>query len=159
MHCPALLDDAISVGGFVSRCTTEPVETSDSGQYWTRHGDLHGPFCGQHDCSEADSCEANRYEQPWQGNVSFHNGAPDVLAPVHHPARIDGEPALQSGTSFGTGVVTGVLAAILGDLSLIETRPSPRELRHAVHIGSSPLDRGPLGKLDADRIWDELGNT
>lgn len=47
VHCPALVDEVIGVGGFVSRCRTELIETGQSGQYWTRNEELRGPFCGQ----------------------------------------------------------------------------------------------------------------
>lgn len=155
-HCPALLDNVIGVGGFVSHCTTDLVETEDSGQYWIRSENLHGPFCGQRGCNQSATCEANRYEQPWQGNVSFHNAVPDVLAPVHHPAGSKDDPILQSGTSFGTGIVTGILASLLSDLSTIRNSPTPIELRRAVSNGSTSIDRGPLEKFDAAGTWDEL---
>lgn len=156
-HCPALLEDVVGIGGFVSRCTAKLVKTDESGQYWVYQPDgLHGPFCGQHGCSQTSRCTANRYEQPWQGNVLFHNAAPEVLAPIHHPAGTKEDPILQSGTSFGTGVVTGILAALLGDLSTTDVQPTPAELHRAVRNGSASIDRGQIGKFDAEGTWDEL---
>lgn len=148
VHCPALLDGAVGVGGFVARCRHDLLETRESGQYWVRNDDLRGPFCGQRDCSPTDRCSEYRYEYPWRGNVSFHNAAPDVLAPVHHPAGSDTEPVLQSGTSFGTPVVSGSLAAIIGDL---DDDPDPRDLVRAVRLGANAIDEGDLGKFDGER--------
>lgn len=150
VHCPALRDDVIGVGGFVSHCRHNFVDSEDSGQYWTRHnGAVDGPFCGQQGCTPSEQCEAHRYEKPWQGNVSFHNAVPDVLAPVHHPAGTETEPILQSGTSFGTPVVTGILAAILSDRSEAEDDSSPAELHRAVSMGATEIDEGGLPKFDA----------
>lgn len=155
-HCPAILDTVVGVGGFVSHCTSALVETNDCGQYWVRSEDPHGPYCGQRGCSQSASCAANRFEQPWQGNVSFHNAVPAVLAPVHHPAGSADDPVLQSGTSFGAGIVTGILAALLGDLSTTGRTPVPTEVHRAVRNGSTPIDRGPLEKFSAEGTWDEL---
>lgn len=83
---------------------------------------------------------------------------PDVLAPVHHPVGSTEAPTLQGGTSFGTGIVTGALAAILGDLSNVGADPTPSKVQRAVRVGATDLDRGSLGKFDAGRTWDELVN-
>lgn len=157
VHCPAVLDDAISVGGFVSHCRNDLFESDDSGQYWVSDDDrIVGPFCGQHGCRSNDKCDSYRYEKPWQGNVSFHNAVPDVLAPVHHPAGTKTDPTLQSGTSFGTPIVSGSLAAMLSDLAEIDIDPSPAELRRAVAMGASDIDEGPLLKFDSGEVWDEI---
>lgn len=145
VHCPALLDDSIGVGGFVARCRHDLVETDASGQYWVRNENLQGPFCGQRDCSPFERCNDYRYEYPWRGNVSFHNAVPDVLAPVHHPVGTDVKPVLQSGTSFGTPVVSGALAAIIGDL---DGKPDPRDLARAVTLGAAGIEEGEVPKFD-----------
>jgi len=157
VHCPAVLDDAISIGGFVSHCRKDPIESEDSGQYWVLDAEtLIGPYCGQRGCGRDDECEDYRYEKPWQGNVSFHNAVPDVLAPVHHPAGTEAEPTLQSGTSFGTPVVTGSLAAIISDLAELDDDPSPAEFRRAMSIGATEIDEGVLQKFDAGGTWENL---
>lgn len=156
VHCPALVDETLGIGGFVSRCTTDTIETEDSGQYWIRNEGLIGPFCGQRGCSPSHSCEDHRYEYPWRGNVSFHNAAPDILAPVHHLAGIEDEPILQTGTSFGAPVISGLLATILGDLVEVGIEPSPDELHHAVTEGATSIDEGDLPKFHAGNTWDLL---
>lgn len=156
VHCPALVDESIGVGGFVAHCRYDRVETEEGGQYWIRNDDERGPFCGQQGCEPGASCGEFRFEQPWQGNVSFHNAVPEVLAPVHHPAKDESGPVLQSGTSFGTPVVTGILAAILSDLAELDIEPTPAELQRAVKLGGSNIDQGDLPKLNAGATWDQL---
>lgn len=153
VHCPALLDGTIGVGGFVSRCRHDLLETGESGQYWVRNDELRGPFCGQRDCSPTGRCHERRYEYPWRGNVSFHNAVPDVLAPVHHPAGTLTEPVLQSGTSYGTPVVSGSLAAIISDL---DDDPDPENLARAILLGATDIDEGELSKFDGEGTWAEL---
>ena len=157
VHCPALLEEAIGVGGFVSHCRHGLLESEDSGQYWTYADDrLIGPFCGQRGCTPSEECEEHRYEKPWQGNVSFHNAVPDVLAPVHHPAGTESEPVLQSGTSFGTPIVAGALAAMVSNLADSDVKPSPREVHQAMSMGAADIDEGTLAKFDAGGTWQEL---
>jgi hypothetical protein len=139
VHCPALIDEAIGVGGFVARCRHDVLDDEESGKYWIRTDGLEGPFCGQRGCTPDESCEEHRYEYPWRGNVSFHNAVPDVLAPVHHPAGTVEEPKLQNGTSFGTPVITGLLASACSDCGHI---PNPAELSHVVRVGSTTLTKG-----------------
>ncbi|WP_425607744.1 S8/S53 family peptidase [Natrinema salsiterrestre] len=155
-HFPALIDESIGVGGFVSRCTAPLLDHRDSGQYWIRSSELDGPYCGQRGCESSRSCSEHRFEQPWRGNVSFHNAAPDVLAPVHTPVRTDTGPLLQKGTSFGTPVVVGLLACILGDLLELGARPSPSAIRNAVRTGATEIDEGPIPKFDAQETWSLL---
>lgn len=156
VFCPALLDDAISVGGFVSQCGEGLIDTVDSGQYWVRDENIVGPFCGQRGCSPSKSCEDYRYECQWMGNVSFHNTTPDVLAPVHHPIETEGGALLQSGTSFGTPVITGLLAVILSDLLELGVDPSPAAIHTAVTDGAVELDDGDGQKFNASNTWDIL---
>lgn len=155
-HCPAVIDESIGVGGFVSRCTKELLEDTDSGQYWVKSPELEGPFCGQRGCSESDSCSENRFEQPWRGNVSFHNADPDILGPVHFPATTDRGPLLQKGTSFATPTVSGVLACILSDLLELGQNPCPSSIKTAIRTGATELDEGAIPKLDAQNTWATL---
>lgn len=156
VHCPALTDEAIGVGGFVSRCRTDLIETEQSGQYWVRNDEVRGPFCGQRGCSPDQACEDNRYEYPWRGNVSFHNAEPDVLAPVHHPSGSIEEPVLKAGTSFGVPVVSGLLAVILGDLIELGIDPAPENVHRAVVEGGVDIDEGGVQKFHADNTWEFL---
>lgn len=156
VNCPARVDDTIGVGGFVSHCRSDLIESDTSGQYWVRNGDLQGPFCGQQGCSPDRSCTEHRYEKPWSGNVAFRNAIPDVLAPVHHPVVSQGTPLLQSGTSFAAPIVCGILAAIAGDLLELGLSPTPAEFQTAVTQGATELDEGELGKFQAGGTWDFL---
>lgn len=156
VNCPARVTNTICVGGLVSRCTASLVEGEESGQYWVRNDGIHGPFCGQRDCSQARSCSDHRYEKPWMGNVSFHNATPAVVAPVHHPSKSSEAPVLQSGTSFATPIVCGLLAAIAGDLLEKGINPSPSEFHTAVVNGAAEIDEGDIGKFQAGATWDHL---
>nr|WP_256534000.1 S8 family serine peptidase [Halovivax cerinus] len=156
VYCPAVNDSAIGVGGLVSRCRSNVVDTPESGQYWIRNPTVEGPFCGQRGCDVSASCQENRLEQPWRGNVSFHNGEPDTLAPVHYPAGDAREPLLQKGTSFATPIVSGVLASIFGDLLEVGRDPDPQTVRRAVRHSAREIDEGRIGKFDAERTWTHL---
>lgn len=74
---------------------------------------------------------------------------PDVLAPVHHPTMIDDEALLQSGTSFGTPIITGLLAVIMGDLIDPGVDPTPAAIQTAVQDGTVEIDEGDLQKFNA----------
>ena len=151
------MNEVIGIGGFVSRCRNDLVDTDEPGQYWVRTpNDLVGPFCGQRGCGRGDTCRTYRYEKPWQGNVSFHNAVPDVLAPVHHAGGSETAPILQSGTSFGVPVVAGVLATLRSDLAEHGSEPSPAELRHAIALGATDIDEGAVPKFDARQTRNRL---
>ncbi|WP_018258733.1 S8/S53 family peptidase [Halomicrobium katesii] len=155
VHCPSRLDAAIGVGGFVARCRHDVLDTSDAGQYWIRDNDVDGPYCGQRGCGSGERCDEHRYEYPWRGNVSFHNAVPDVLAPVHHPVDGADSPILQSGTSFGTPVVSGVVAAISSDCP---DDIGPNELATAVRLSGSDIDEGEIPKFSGERTRAMLGS-
>jgi hypothetical protein len=150
VNCPALLDDVIGVGGYMPRCSADLARTADSGQWWLENGSLIGPFCGQEGCCPGNSCEDHRKEVLWDGNVSFHNAAPDVLAPV---LDISGSSLsnihFQAGTSFAAPMVTGFLAGILGDLLIQGIEPSVEEIRNAVRFTSEGIDVGDYHKFSA----------
>lgn len=156
VNCPARVDNAIGVGGFVSHCTSDLIESNASGQYWVRNGGVQGPFCGQQGCSPERSCTEHRYEKPWSSNVAFRNAIPDVLAPVHHPVDSQGTPLLQSGTSFAAPIVCGFLTTIAGDLIERGLSPTPMEFQTAVTQGAADLNESDLGKFQAGETWDLL---
>lgn len=138
VYCPALLDEAIGVGGFVARCRHELVDDEQSGQYWIcENSTVDGPYCGQRGCRPDQECPDHRYEYPWRGNVSFHNAVPEILAPVHHPVLDQETPVLQSGTSFGTPAVAGILATIL---SVFDHAVEPADVKRAVQLGATDID-------------------
>jgi hypothetical protein len=153
VNCPARVEKAIGVAGFVSHCTADLIDTENSGQYWVQNDTTRGPFCGQRGCSPAKSCANHRYEKPWAGNVAFSNTTPEVLAPVHHPAGSEETPVLQSGTSFAVPIVCGFLAAISGDLLEEGINPAPAEFRKAIQGGAVPIEEGEVGKFQAGETW------
>lgn len=161
VHCPAALEDVIAVGGFVSKCPGTPGEEpadEPGGPYYVRNdSDDHeatavdGPFCGERGCVDGKGCIPNKQEESWEHNVMPTGGKPDVLAPVIVPeVNADGQPILNSGTSFAAPVLTGALGGVLDELRRSEGRElNPYQARRAVVDGGSPIDDGKLPKFDA----------
>jgi len=160
VHCPALSESTISVAGYLPNCTAD-IDTSDeSQQWWVENETIHGPFCGQQGgCTGDRGCENNRNEVLWEGNVSFHNEAPDVVAPVLEVSgtALD-EVRIQAGTSFAAPLVTASLASIVADLAAAEVEPSADEIQAAVQYKSQEIDDGGYHKLDAGGVWDFLAD-
>lgn len=147
VNCPALLDSVIGVGGYVPFCSADIDRSNQSNQWWLENGEFIGPLCGQmEDCCLNESCETNREEVPWKGNVSFHNTAPDVLAPV---MDINGkslsEVTFQTGTSFFAPIISALLTRILGEL---DKKPSPEEIQKAIRLTGNQLDQSDLIKMN-----------
>lgn len=149
VHCPAIADSVISVGGYIPRCTYDLVEDDDSNQWWLQSDGVIGPFCGQNGCCNGVSCDDYQYDSLWSGNVSFHNAAPDILAP---PISIRGtsldDIELQMGTSFSVPLVTGILSAIVSDLRDEGITTSIDKLQFATKNAATPID-DDYYKLDA----------
>lgn len=175
LFCPALQDGVISVGAYEAVCTTvlrgeQPLYRQSppvmpDGSYWVtppsgldeHHGYPDDHYCGYLGCTLGKGCKDNRAERPWEGNVSYHRGQADVLAPCHRPERTQkGEPFLQSGTSYATPIVTGALAMVLGELFEAGKSPTPAQIKRAVVSRASPIDKGPVGKLDVEAVLNEL---
>lgn len=156
VHCPALSDSVIGVGGYYPICGNEIVRDESSEQWWLENEEIVGPFCGHRGCCSESSCEENRKDVLWERNISFHNTAPDVLAPVLevHGNSLE-EITVQAGTSFGTPLVVGLIAGILGDLAQSGTVPSIGKIRQAVRYSSTEIDEGGYNKFDAEetREW------
>lgn len=155
VNCPALIDSVIGVGGYVPVCSADIDRSKQSNQWWLENGDIIGPFCGQNgDCCTDESCETNRKEIPWKANVSFHNTAPDVLAPV---IDINGtslsEMTFQTGTSFAAPIISALLARIMGELDEI---PSVEDIQKAIRLTGNQLDESDLIKMDETATRDYL---
>ena len=147
VNCPALLDSVIGVGGYVPTCEADIDRGKQSSQWWLENGNIIGPFCGQTgDCCSDEICETNRKEEPWKANVSFHNAAPDVLAPV---IDINGsslsEMTFQVGTSFAAPIISALLARMLGELDEI---PSVDKIQKSIRLTGKQLDESDLIKMD-----------
>lgn len=142
VNYPARFDEAVSVGGFVSRCrgtVDDPgsdrriwVDTSDRPGFPERQGSL----CNQEGCDSTRGCDS-QYESWWDRNVERVAGNPDTVAPVHYPTRDTDGPFLVPGTSFSTPIVTGLLATALERTS---TESDPGVLRRAVRNCGVPID-------------------
>lgn len=158
VNCPALQDSVIGVGGFLPLCTADIHRGNESSQWWVENDEIIGPFCGQTgDCCPGGGCNENRQEVEWDGNVSFHNAAPDILAP---PIVVTGtslsEIEIQGGTSFAAPLVSGLISSILGDLIEVGEMPSTTEIRDAVKYTGTQLDQSGYTKLNAEAVWNYL---
>lgn len=155
--CPALPDSVISVGGYRPMCTKDIIRDGDSGQWWVDGDVTYGPYCGQQGCYPGYSCDNNRQETEWGGNVSFHNDVPDIMAPVVevHGPSLD-KVTRQSGTSFGAPLVSGLTALMLGELADNEISPSSKVVRRAIRYNAAEIDDSDLCKLDMKATMDYL---
>jgi len=158
--CPAIPEAVLSVAGYRPLCGREIIRGDDSGQWWVENGHTYGPYCGQQGCCSDSECEQNRHETEWEGNVSFHNAAPDILAPVVEVHGNDLDKLVrQSGTSFGTPLVTGLAAIIFSDLRDRGVDLSPTDLRQAIRFQSTEIDDGDYCKMDAKNTVSYLLDT
>lgn len=170
MACPAILDDVISVGGFVPKCATrlntsddllgknlqtkppnagwiEPPEGAkeDLDEYNT---DL--VVCTGHDClpSPTSSCDKCRKDVPWTYNVPSYRNKPDTLAPAVMANQ--GYPStMASGSSWAAPFATLVAGLILSGAKSQKSNVSPQELRKGIRKANRPLDDGTEKMLNA----------
>lgn len=159
VHCPAMLDAVIGVGGYAPYCRHKPTTDGEASQWWLQDDEeekVVGPFCGQTGCAGNSECEDYREETLWGGNVSFHNTAPDILAPVFDLIVEDSHVQIQSGTSFATPISAGLLASLLSDLRFKGKYPSNEAIRSAVYTSATEIDSGGYGKFNVNGTWDEL---
>lgn len=161
--CPALLDEAICVGGFVSKCDFR-LEDDDplslAGRYskppkacWIDQSlDLGADdiFCSGLHCSPGTSCEHNRRTVPWEGNVAPANGKPDVLAPAMLPVHWK-VPQLSVGTSWATAFVTSVVAETMAGIQNLDAESSPQLFRRGFLETADELDDESAQMLNAKR--------
>lgn len=146
--CPALVREVIGVGGYLSRCENEIDKEGNSSQYWAEEDEVYGPFCGYRGCIGA-SCQNYRCEQPWEGNASFHNAVPDILAPANRIGSTGDGIIIEAGTSFATPIIAGRLAAVLSDLYRSQdTIPAAEEISRVLRLTGVELDRDSLTRYD-----------
>lgn len=160
VHCPALIDSVIGVGGYLPLCTADIYRGDESEQWWVENDTIHGPFCGQRGCCPSSNCEESCKEILWPGNISFHNAAPDVLAPV---LEVSGSSLtnirIQAGTSFAAPIISGLLAGILGDLIELGESPALDEIHNAVRYTGAENDIGGYAKFNHGAVWNYLSST
>lgn len=157
VHCPALSDSVIGVGGYLPLCNADIDRSDESEQWWVENDTIHGPFCGQRGCCPSSSCEESRNEVLWPGNISFHNAAPDVLAPV---LEVHGSSLtnvhIQAGTSFAAPIISGLLACTLGGLLALDKRPELEEIHNAVRYTGAQDDIDGYAKFNHEAVWNYL---
>jgi hypothetical protein len=157
VHCPATNDAVIGVGGYLSHCTEPLIRGEDSGQWWLDGDEINGPFCGQNGCCSTEACLDNRREVPWPGNVSYHNAAPNVLAPVIYILGADTDSIQpQIGTSFAAPLVSGCLVGIICELQEHGITPEAEEISTSVRMSATEIDEGDCPKFDAEGTWEHL---
>lgn len=159
VSCPAMDDAVIGVGGYIPRCG-QPIQRSDSSSQWWLEGDeIVGPLCGQLGCCNDGDCNEYRNETEWEGNVFFHNAAPDILAPCIDIYGSNTESlSFQIGTSFAAPLVSGLLGRILSDLQIDGVEPTPDEVRNAIIATGNEIDIGDYRKFNATEAERDLYN-
>lgn len=164
IHCPAMLNQTIAVGGMISVCRKDPIDTKSAGHCWTRPNpadpyNIRGPLCGQRGCGNGASCDDHCFEYQWSGNVSFRHTTPDILAPVHYPVEMTNQPGanFRGGTSYAAPIVTALLGEIISELNQQGTTVSPTRLRQAIQNSGSPIPDGSVRKFDHRGTRDQMG--
>jgi len=122
--CPALREQTLAVSGYVPRCTHDYVDDRSSDQIWADLTSVpkvekvgaQQKVCGFGQCAPGHSCGTARSETWFPLCALPAGGKPDLLAPVYYPHVTEKWSYLMPGTSYATPVVTGLLAAILGDV-------------------------------------------
>lgn len=158
LYCPALIDEAIAVGGFISRCDEEIQNTTTSGQYWaaTEDDKCIGPFCGYETCPSEYPCSRNRQELYWDRNVEKLDQKPDILAPVAYPKEYNGIVTLDGGTSYATPIVSGSIARVFSELFLNGIRPNPGQIKAAIVRTGDPVQGTNIKKFNAGNTLEWL---
>lgn len=160
VHCPALSDSVIGVGGFLPLCAADIHRGDESEQWWLENDTILGPFCGQRGCCPSSSCEESCEEILWQGNISFHNAAPDALAPVLDVSGTSlTDIRIQPGTSFAAPIISGLLADIIGDLIEVDERPPQDEIFNAVRYTGAENDIEGYAKFNYKAVWNYLSSS
>lgn len=152
LYCPALIDEAIAVGGFISKCDEEVKDTPSSGQYWTmtEDGDYIGPFCGYETCPSEYPCSRNRQELYWGGNIEQPGQKPDILAPVAYPKESEKGVSLEGGTSYAAPIVSGSITRICSELFNSGISPNPDQIKNAIVQTGDPVQNTDVKKFNAE---------
>lgn len=168
--CPSLLDRAVSVGGFVSKCTCRPESGASPASTiskpplacWTPRDEVEYAFCSGNDCLPLPmcSCEDSRWVANWSGNVDPVWNKPDIMGPAAALLSRDG-PEILPATSWATPVVTAMAAEIIAGVRDRGHDTPPYLIRQAFVNTARELDTGEEMLLDAQSslqyVYDELG--
>jgi hypothetical protein len=161
VNCPGriALDCTIAVAGFKTLCPAAPHTDVSAGNLWIDHSvvppdpdDITETYCSFRGCGSPYSCMNDRQEVIWEHNVSPVGNKPDVYAPVQYIHDFsDHRACLIPGTSFGTPIVTGMLATILSNLN---TKVPNDSIHAAVHSGAVRLRNDHSdGTLERTMQW------
>lgn len=155
--CPSLSESAISVGGFVAKCTKRlevddvmslgGIETKPPQACWLESDDpkhVDDIYCSGLDCSPFDKCDNYRRIRPWSGNVEPAFGKPDVLGPAMFPV-VWGRPQLTLGTSWAAAYVTAGMLEIIAGMRDEGFSVNPQLLRKSVIAGSFDIEGSDAG--------------
>lgn len=164
VHCPAAVDEVVSVGSYLTRCPADAGDESsdkEEGPYhWVTDGvdldsevvPLEDVYCGERGCINGESCFGKQHAVEWEYNVLPTGGKPDVFAPTNIMREHTDEGCFMgAGTSFSAPLVTGSLACMFSEIRENgDDLPAPYEVREAVRAGSTGLEgRSRAGKYDA----------
>lgn len=168
--CPSLQQNAISVGGFVSKCRfqpdTGPLSEPNSNfkpplACWAPHDDQDYALCTGDGCIPHPdaTCEEHCAIENWSGNVSPVWNKPDVLAPA--ATVIDGDkPFVSVATSWATPRVTAWVAEVMSGVRDRGQDPPAYVFRQALEETTKHTDTGDNLLFNADQamlwVYDEL---
>ena len=163
VHCPALLDEIIAVGGCETICPSShniAHTTPMQGPYYARPEEGNGvevdasdTYCGWQGCENGQGCLSQNSDQPWAGNPRRKNNKPEILAPIHYLISEDNGFAFAYGTSFASPIVAGVLAEAYGNLRHEGyPDPNPAEFKKAIQETSNIIEYNFPPKLNEFKI-------
>lgn len=161
ISCPALYDDVIAVGGSASKCTARLSpdnimsrmgrEIKPPRACWlAEDGDTSEILCSGLDCSIDMTCDEQRRDVAWEGNVPPTDSKPDVYAPAAILASSDdGHGYISWGTSYAAPMVSSVVCELVSGLMNANVSYSPTVIKRAISENGSELDDGTGPLLDA----------
>ena len=169
--CPSLLDTAISVGGFVSKCTCNPRNEGSIAidndlkpplACWTNNDRVSYQFCSGDGCIPLPEYSCDKYQsvENWSGNVDPVWNKPDVFGPAASIVYGD-EPEIIPATSWATPFVTAMAAEMVAAVRDRGKELPPYLIRQAINNTSEKMDSGEDMLFNAQSslsyIYDELG--
>lgn len=145
--CPALTDEAVSVGGVTNHCRAPVSDRDADRRIWADTEmlprvpeDRQGPYCSFRGCTAGTkSCAEYRSETPADCNIRSYRGNPEILAPAQKPEYVDeenGYVAFAKGTSFAAPLVAATAARLRAQF---QTAVSPATIREALLSGSDTI--------------------
>lgn len=159
--CPSLYRTAVSVGGSVSKCDYAPTSESDPSKpelaCWNGSTGQTETLCSGRNCTRGDSssCDQNRRNEWWSGNVEPTWNKPDVLAPAMVVSPTTGR--FLTGTSWSTPFVTAAAAKVIAVVRDAGESVPPYLLRQGFEEAAASLADGEESRLDARSTLEYVG--